>query len=354
MAEPKGSLEDLPQDDYELLARLARRYYVEDRTQEQLGREFALSRQKVQRLLKRARQVGIVAIHIEAPEWLQLDLEAGLRDTFGLSEAIVAAAQADREAERDAVAQRAAQYLERRLRSGLVVAVSHGRTTSAVARFFRPANRLDIRFVSAMGGSPRVDAPTNPNEICRVLAQGCGGRAESLYAPAYVESAGVREQVRAQEAVSRTLDLAAKADVALVGIGGVDDDCTMVRSGCLNKDEVAWLRSQGAVGDVLSYFVDREGKPVAFAQQDRLVGLSVDDLRRIRTVVAVVSEREKQAAILGVLRAGLVDVLVVDEGNARAVLDAARSEPALDTTRPTRGGRWAARNSRGGHGNQRA
>ena len=85
-----------------------------------------------------------------------------------------------------------------------------------------------------------MDAPTNPNEICRTLAQGCGGRAESLYAPAYVESVEVREQLRTtQEAVSHTLDRAASADVALVGIGGVDDDCTMVRSGCLSKEEVA-------------------------------------------------------------------------------------------------------------------
>jgi hypothetical protein len=41
-------------------------------------------------------------------------------------------------------------------------------------------------------------------------------------------------------------------------------------------------------------------------------------------VVAVVSEAEKPRAIYGVLRAGVVDVLVVDEGNARTVLDRAR------------------------------
>ena len=87
--------------------------------------------------LKRARQVGIVAIHLEAPVWLRLDLEGGLCDTFGLSEAVVSVAQADPQAERNAVAQRAAQYLERRLRNGNVVAVSHGRATGAVARFFR-------------------------------------------------------------------------------------------------------------------------------------------------------------------------------------------------------------------------
>ena len=52
------------------------------------------------------------------------------------------------------------------------------------------------------------------------------------------------------------------------------------------------------------------------------MALSVDHLRRIGTVVAVVSEPEKPASDTGILQAGVVDVLVVDEDNARAVLDA--------------------------------
>ena len=187
-------------------------------------------------------------------------------------------------------------------------------------RFFRPAGALDVVFVSAMGGSPRVDTPTNPNEICRALAEKCGGRAESLYAPAYVEDAEMRDRLLEQEAVAATLDIAARANVALVGIGGTDDDCTMVRSGCLSLDEIARLREQGAVGDVLGNYVDVQGGLIAAPHSDRVIALSIDDLRPIETVVAVVSEAEKPLAILGVLRAGVVDVLIVDEGNASAVL----------------------------------
>lgn len=320
--------EDLRQDEYELLARLAQRYYVEERTQEQIAREFALSRPKVQRLLERARRDGVVAIHVQAPPWLRLELETELRDTFGLTGAIVCSARGDPQAERDAVAHRAAEYLERRLSDGCVVAVSHGRTAGAVPRFFRPHRRLDVTFVSAMGGSPSVDAPTNPDEICRALAAACGGQTVSLYAPAYVESAEVRDQLLAQDAVAHTLGRAAQATLALVGIGGTDDGCTMVRSGCLTTDQIAWLRAQGAVGDVLGNYVDIAGRPVISPHQDRLVALSVDSLRRIGTVLGVASEPEKPRAILGILRAGVIDVLVVDEANARAVLEAARTAPA--------------------------
>ncbi len=83
----------------------------------------------------------------------------------------------------------------------------------------------------------------------RRLADRCGGQAVGLYAPAYVESARMRAQLLREPAVAETLTLAAGASVALVGIGGTDDDCTMVRSGCVSIDEIRRLREAGAVGD---------------------------------------------------------------------------------------------------------
>jgi DNA-binding transcriptional regulator LsrR (DeoR family) len=324
--------EDLSRDDHELLARIAHRYYVDSRTQEEIAAEFGLSRPKVQRLLERARWSGVVDIHIAAPPWLQLDLEAQLRDAFQLTDVIVSPARvdADADARREPVARSAAGYLARRLRDGSVVAVSHGRVAGEVPRFFRPSRHLECTFASAMGGSPRVDTPTNPNEICRALAERCGGRAESLYAPAYVESEEMRDRLLEQEAVAHTLRIAAQASVALVGIGGTDDDCTMVRSGCLSLSEIARLREQGAVGDVLGNYVDAEGRSVASPHSNRLIGLSVDQLRRIETVVAVVSEAGKLQAINGVLRAGVVDVLIVDEGNARLLADMVSQEAGVE------------------------
>ncbi len=320
--------EELSWDDHELLARIAHRSYVDGRTQEEIAQEFSLSRPKVQRLLERARLAGVVDIHIQGPPGLNLDLEVQLKTTFALSDAIVSPDRPDPDSQREGVARSAASYLERRLGDETVVAVSHGRDTGELPRFFRPTRRLACIFASAMGGSPLVDNPTNPNEICRALAEKCGGRAESLYAPAYVESAEMRDRLLEQEAVARTLDLAARASVALVGIGGTDDGCTMVRSGCLSLGEIARLREQGAVGDVLGNFVDVQGNLIASPHSSRLIALSMSDLRRIDTVIAIVSEAEKPLAILGVLRAHVIDVLVLDERNARAVLDLA-SETAL-------------------------
>ena len=316
-------LAELSRDEHELLARIAHRSFIDRRTQGEIASEFGLSRPKVQRLLDRARSAGVVEIHIDVPPGLDLDLESRLAETFHLAEAVVSSDQPDPESQRGAVARNAARYLERALHDGDVVAVSHGRDTGAIPRYFHPTATIDCVFASAMGGSSRVDVPTNPNEISQALAERCGGRAQSLYAPAYLESPALRRALLQHEAVTQTLEMAAGADVALVGIGGTDDACTMVRSGCLTIEEMTRLRAHGAVGDVLGNYVGIHGEHIKSPHSRRLIGLSIDELRQIETVVAVVSGDEKPLSILGVLNAGIIDVLIVDERNARAILDMA-------------------------------
>ena len=128
------------------------------------------------RLLREScqRATGVVDIRVAKPPWLHVDLERELKEHFALREVIVAPERADAQAQREEVARGAARYLERRLEDGAVVAVSHGRDTGEVPRFFGPRQRIDATFVSAMGGSPLADSPTNPNEICRALAERSG------------------------------------------------------------------------------------------------------------------------------------------------------------------------------------
>ena len=252
------TLQDLSWDDHELLARIAHRYYIDGRTQEEIAHEFGLSRPKVQRLLERARGSGVVDIHIEAPPGLNLDLERaarrgvrpGRRDRQPAPRRPGLAARGGR-AQRRPVPRAAPRATARSSPSATAATPARCRASSGRS----PA--LDCVFVSAMGGSPRVDTPTNPNEICRALAERCGGRAESLYAPAYVESAEVRDRLLEQEAVAaharasppgRTWRSSASAAPTTAARWSAAAACRSTRSpGCA---------SQGAVGDVLGNYVD--------------------------------------------------------------------------------------------------
>ena len=66
--------------EFELLARVASQYYLQDRTQAEIAIDFGLSRQKVQRLIRRAREQGIVEIHVHSAPVLHIELENKLQD----------------------------------------------------------------------------------------------------------------------------------------------------------------------------------------------------------------------------------------------------------------------------------
>lgn len=306
--------------EFELMARVASQYYLQDRTQADIAQEFGLSRQKVQRLISRAREQGIVEIHVHSVPVLHIELENKLRTTFGLQDALVATSHPDENVCRRLVARTAADYLERHVGDGSVVAVGLGRNTSTVAGLFNPPRPLSATFVSAMGGSPGFAASINPNDVCAKFAARSGGTAEALYAPAFVEDAGLRDGLLNQQAVAQTLNLARQSTHAIVGVGTPDDDSILVDAECLSREQVRALRTAGAVGEIIGNYCDIEGQPIPSKVQSRLIGLTLEELQHIPVVIAVAAEPGKAAAILGALRSGAVHVLITECRNAFDVL----------------------------------
>jgi DNA-binding transcriptional regulator LsrR (DeoR family) len=202
----------------------------------------------------------------------------------------------------------------------MVVAVGMGRNTGEIRDFFYPSRSINCTFVSAMGSSPHVGETINPNNICRRLAANSKGRATYLHAPANVESKQVRDILLAQEAIGPIISQAKKADIAVVGIGTPSDDATLVRMDCISKTETKQLAESGVAGDLLGTCFDEDGQVIDTDMHGRLVGLSLEDLRKIRTVIAVASEKGKAKAILGALRTGVIHVLVTESDNAMEVM----------------------------------
>jgi DNA-binding transcriptional regulator LsrR (DeoR family) len=305
----------------ELLTRVASLYYLEDATQAEIASLLGFSRPKVARLLRRARSEGIVEISVRTHPSLNLSLESELATRFGLRQALLVAGHGDEEARRTAVARAAAELLQRTLGKHDVVAVGMGRNVGAIPEQLTAGAVRRCAFVSAIGGSPQVGASVNPNDICRRLSERLGGRAETLYAPAYAESTESREALLRHGDVRETLARAAAASVAVVGIGDARADSAVVRMGCFSTREMAAMRRAGAVGDMLGFFFDGNGSPVTPGVGDRVVGLDAVQLRRIPTVIAVASESGKARAVRGALRSGIVDTLVATVEIGAGVLD---------------------------------
>ncbi|MGC9401819.1 sugar-binding transcriptional regulator [Vibrio genomosp. F10] len=306
-----------------LLTEIAVAYYQDGATQEEISRKFSISRAKVGRLLKQARDEGIVDITVKYHPVFSAKIEQRLIERFGVSRALIALDQPSEELQREQVAGLVSNYLTSSLKNGMVVAVGQGRNVSSVAHHVGVITPRDCKFVCGIGGIHPRGGMFNADHICRQLAKKYGGSSESLYAPAYAENPDQKKAFMQNATVKQTLDLARKADVALVGIGDMSENSYMVDLGWFSTDEVVQSRlTQGVVGDFAGYdFFDIHGKVAITVMSDRVIGLGIEEFRPIAEVIAIAAENSKPLALLGALRTGVVDVIATSVSNALTVLN---------------------------------
>lgn len=303
-----------------LLSEVARRYHVEGETQDAIARALGLSRMKVNRLLRGAQEAGLVEVRVRFHSTQTRAIERDMRARFGLRHVLLAPHASTPERRRANVAAVVRGYLEANLRDGLTVAVGMGRNVAAVAHTQVQAGFEGLSFVSGSGGATEAGDTGNADHICRALARRFGGRATTLYAPAFVPDAGMREALMRHETVRRTLNQARGADFALIGVGDLGSDSHMARMGWFGAGELRRAREAGVVGDLMGYdFFDVEGRARNDDLGGRVVGLTRDDLARIGQTVAIASEESKVTAILGALRTGAIDVLATTLPNCEEI-----------------------------------
>lgn len=308
--------------EYELLTEIAVAYYCDEITQEEIANKFGLSRIKVGRLLKRAKEEGIVEINVRYHPVFSTQLEKQLKERFPVSRALIALDHHDEEEQRRQVASLVSAYLNNVLKDNVVVAVGQGRNVASVAESSGVIQGRDCRFICGIGGTHRPGDVINADHISRLLAKKFGGSSESLYAPAYVENIQLKELLLQNGTIKETLDRARKSDIALVGIGDMNEESYMVKLGWFTPHEIndASL-NQGVIGDIAGYdFFNSRGEHVNTVMDNRVIGLSVEELRQIPCVIAIASENTKAMAIMGALRTGAIDIIATSARNIRTIL----------------------------------
>jgi lsr operon transcriptional repressor len=306
-----------------LMARAARLHFEFGLTHQDTAAALGISRVKVTRLLKQARQAGIVKIMVIADVSPFAELEEQLAQAAGLREAIIVpvASHGDEERTRSLLARGAASYLERVMRDGIVVAVGLSRTIGEMPSWLSNARQTRASFVS-LAGALRLggQGSGNPYQATDALAKAFGGTAEHLHAPVVVQSRAVAEELRSDPAIAQTLARAAAADVAFVGVGGRDDRIDFSDGAHISAQEWADLASDGMVGDIGGRFFDRNGVQISHDVNVRVIALDLDEFVKVPVRVVAAAGPSKIEAIAAALRGGLATVLVTDVDTGQALL----------------------------------
>ena len=307
----------------ELLTEIAIAYYEHEQTQEEIAKRFGISRIKVGRLLKKARSEGIVEINVKYHPIFSSKIEQQFVNAFGIKRALIAVDHQDEEEQRRQVAALVTNYLSSVLKSNMTVAVGQGRNVASVASHIGVFPEKQCKFICGIGGTLRNGELIDADHISRNLARKFNGTSETLYAPAYVENRELKKAFLQNRVIKETLERASKADIALVGIGDMNENSYMVQLGWFSPQEIISASiNQGVVGDIAGYsFIDIQGRPVDTVMNDRVIGLNLEELKNIPCVIAIASENAKATAILAALRSGVIDIIATNASNARTVLN---------------------------------
>ena len=305
-----------------LLGKVSALYYLRHHTQQEIAKRLRVSRPTVSRLLREARELGYVQITVASPRGLHLDLETQLEEMFGLETVHVVEGGASQSTEllRRQLGAAAAHYLARSVRAGEKIGLAWGTTLSAMVSAMVPMPVPGTRIVQVLGGLGPPDAPEYGGELVRRLAVLLDAQAVLLPAPGVVATAAVRDVLGKDPHVRAALTELGSLDTVFVGLGSLASNAVLNDGHTLSKQALKELRTGRAVGDIALRFFDSHGQPVRTSLDDRILGITTEQLRQVDHVVAVAGGEDKVAAIAAALEAKIVNVLITDRVTADSLV----------------------------------
>jgi len=238
-----------------------------------------------------------------------------LKGRFGLREVIIVPGDSNRDpyAQED-LGRAAAEFLYASLSPGCIVAVTGGSTLAGMARAMRTGveQTEEICLVPARGGLGE-NVETQAGNIAAKIAQKIGAQYRLLHIPDNLEQS-TAEALKKDIHVKEVLDIIKSARILLHGIGPAEE---MAERRELSDEDKTFLLKKGARGEALRYYFNQMGK-IIFEIPG--IGLELDDIQHIDTIIAVAGGSNKAEAIEAVLKSGFDHVLITDESAAQKII----------------------------------
>ena len=297
-------------------------YYHRKLTQQQIAEELGISRPTVIRLLRQASEKGLVTVTLRLDILRRMDIASEMAQRFGLKEVFIVPTS-KRDGESDvvrAVGRTGALYLETNIKPDQILTICWGRMMYEVARALTEKPVSGLVVAQSFGGLNTGES-FNPSRVAALVGEKLHARVYHLYVPAMVATKELRDVLLADSGIHAALDVARQASIFMAGIGKVENNATILETGFFDTATIDRLRARGAVGDISGRYFDIQGNRIPGDIEERIIGLTWEDLQRLENVTAVACGPDKKLAILGALRTGLLDYLIVDDRTALEVMN---------------------------------
>lgn len=301
-------------------------YYQEELTQEEISRRLGVSRGTVVTMLQEARTNGTVSITIK-PEFLTtIGLARKISEKFGIQECLVVPRNRDQPQEQECLGRAGAQLLAERLKPEDVIGVSWGRAVLAVSQVM-PSRHLPKASVVQITGSA-IGTHRFTSEACAAnIANRIGARCVYLHAPGIVSSAEAKNMFMKEPALVEQFRIISTCNKVIFGVGNVSAGSTAFESGFLSPSEGDPYRKKGAVAVIAGRFIDAFGRHVLGEADERMIGMTVDEIKKIPERFCVAAGADKVTPIHALLTGGFITTLITDEATAHDILAMPPGEP---------------------------
>lgn len=294
--------------------------------QGEIAKDLNISRPQVSRLIKKAKNLGIVKITIVDP-WKSLhDMEIRIKNYFDLKEVRIIEAEQG-EARVQQLGYAAAEFLSEIIKDGDTIGIAWGATIYQMVTQIRDnLDFKDLRVVQIKGGMIESKVDMNPFEIPRIMARKLKADLCYLPIPVLVDDYNTRKVLCNDSGVRKALDWADDANIVIYSIGAPTKNSVMAKCGYISEEQLEIMRNNGAVGDICSRFFNVDGEIYDSELNDRTTSIPLEEIRKKEYSIAIAGGKSKFKAVLGALKGKYLNTLIIDKETANWLIEIIESK----------------------------
>lgn len=311
----------MSQFDEKDIVKVASMYYDEGMTQAAIARKLGVSRSLISKILIDARNDGIVEIYIRSNDTYTVNLERQLEKKYKLNKAVVVDTYLLNNPEIEKkVYQEAANCVGKMTADISTLGISWGKSIRGMINHYPYTNQGDIEIYPLIGGMGDHHVEIHSNQLSYDLARKMHATAKYLYAPALMDNEFIKKELLANSAICNITETSKNVDLAIVGISTPYGENTMSQIGYINEQNIAEFKELGVVGDINSQFFNDKGEVVNHPINRNVVGIGLEDLKKIPNVLVIGFGMNKFDAIKAALTYNLVNNIVTTDRIATKLL----------------------------------
>lgn len=242
------------------------------------------------------------------------ELEERIREHYSLEQVKIVPGDCDRsDYVKKELGLAGASALRKAVEREEIIAVTGGSTMAEVALHLSSSPYLKKSlFVPARGGLGE-SVEFQANTIASTMAKKVGGQYRLLHVPDHLGKEAYQTLIQ-EPNIREIVSVIRKSRIVVHGIG---DALVMARRRKSDSATQQSLKEAGALAEAFGYYFDHSGSVVHKMQT---VGLRLEDLQQLQTVVAVAGGKSKGEAIASIMKHGHEHVLITDEAAALEIV----------------------------------